>query len=935
MHAHQPLTHTAAALTRKTNMNRSKLLLIGLTAVCLAADHSAASDTFPGAAWQRVPSVAAAGWNANRLNAARQYAESIDTAAVMVIHHGRVITEWGPTALPLKCHSIRKSLLSALFGPAVSAGLIDLDRTLADSGIDDKAPSLTNAEAQARIRDLLAARSGVYHPALYETAKMAARRPQRGSHAPNTFWYYNNWDFNALGSIFENATGRSVFEDFQRRIAEPLQLQDFIRSRHTAYVTGKDSVHPAYPFQLSARDLARIGLLCLHHGRWRDQQIIPAAWIQQSTQAYSDAGESGGYGYMWWVASRGKHLPGVQIPDGSYSARGYRGHYLLVIPEWDIVIVHRVNTFQQGRTVSRSQFGKLTEMILSARPSSEDQPQAPPLPTHARFRPGTANSSADSAPVPFDLVLLGGRLIDGSGEPARQADIGIRQGRIAAIGDLAQHPAHQQLNVSNHIVAPGFIDMHSHADRGLVDTDAWRRAAPNLITQGITTVVVNQDGSGAPSIRAQRQTMQRLGIGLNVIQMIGHGTLRRRVMGNDFRRPATPQEIAGMQQHLRAALQQGARGMSAGLEYVPGRWSTPREMEALAGELTSHRGVYIVHERSSGSRPMWYLPSRDDPQQPSMIDNLQELIRIADATRVPVVATHIKARGVDFWGSSKRMIAMIDQARSEGIPLYADQYPYNTSGSDGRIVLIPSWVSQYQPSPKSTSTNATATARQSPAEQLERVLSNTSRAADVRKDIAHEILRRGGGQKLFVMEHPNESYIGKSLAALAQQEKCDAVQMAIQLQLQGDRNRPGGARLRAYSMSQSDVDAFAQTAWTATSSDAGIALPEDGPVHPRFYGSFPRKIRRYAIENNWLSLEEAVRVCTALPAQILGISDRGRITRGYHADLVVFHPQQIRDRADAFHPHRYSTGIPYVLVGGELAVDQGSKTGKLAGQVVR
>jgi len=900
-------------------------------ALSVAVMHASAiaADRFPGASWTRVESADAAGWNRARLRAARRYADSIDTATVMVIQHGQVIAEWGPTALPLKCHSVRKSLLSALYGPAVKAGTIDLDRTLSDLGIDDKAPSLTAAESQARIRDLLSARSGIYHPALYETAKMAAARPQRGSHPPDTFWYYNNWDFNALGSIFENLTGRSLFEDFQQRIAEPLELQDFVRTRHTTYVTGKDSVHPAYPFQLSTRDLARIGLLFLHRGRWRDRQIIPAEWVANSTQAHSDVGVSGGYGYMWWVATGGRHLPGVRIPDGSFSARGYRGHHLLVIPDWQTVIVHRVNTFQTGRSVSRSQFGKLVGLILAARPGLEQQPAAPPLPTQR-----VTQRQADSEKVAFDLLLTGGRVIDGTGSPPRRADIGMRGGRIVAIGQLSEHPTRRALDVSGQIVAPGFIDMHSHADRGLVDVDPLRRSAPNLITQGITTVVINQDGSGATSIRDQRQKMQRLGIGLNAIQMIGHGTLRRLVLRDDYRRPATPAEIQSMQRQLRAALDQGARGMSAGLEYVPGRWSTPREMEALAGELKARNGVYIVHERSSGSRPMWYLPSRDDPGQPSMIDNLRELIQIAETTRVPVVATHIKARGVDFWGSSKRMIAMIDQARSAGIPLFADQYPYNTSGSDGRIVLIPKWVAQSPSANDATKPDPATAATLTPASRLERILSDTARAADVRRDIAHEILRRGGSQQVFVMDHPNDSYVGQTLAELARREKCDAVEMAIRLQLQGDRKRRGGARLRAYSMSQSDVDAFACTKWTATSSDAGIALPEDGPVHPRFYGSFPRKIHRYAIEQKLISLEEAVRVCTTLPAQILGIEDRGRIVEGHHADLVVFDPQKIRDMADAFQPHRHSVGIPYVIVGGALAVDQGRRTGKLAGQII-
>ena len=231
---------------------------------------------------------------------------------------------------------------------------------------------LNDEERTATIRHLLKARSGIYHPALYETASMAAKRPKRGSHPPNTFWYYNNWDFNASCTIFENLTGRSIFEEFESRFAIPLEMQDVRRERDTRYVTGDDSVHPAYPFQLSARDMAKFGQLMLQEGKWRDEQLIPESWIRESTKSYSDAGSSGGYGYMWWVAADGDHFPGVTLPEGTYSARGSRGQYLVVIPEWDIVVCHRVNSFLEGTKVSRSDFGKLLAMILKARPEDHE-----------------------------------------------------------------------------------------------------------------------------------------------------------------------------------------------------------------------------------------------------------------------------------------------------------------------------------------------------------------------------------------------------------------------------------------------------------------------------------------------------------------------------------------------------------------------------------
>jgi len=322
---------------------------------------------FPEKNWERWPTPEAAGWSVAKLKAARDYADTLKTAAVIIVHRGKIVDEWGETKRPFRCHSIRKSILSTLFGPHVLAKRIDLSQNLGQLGIDDKAPSLTATEKTATLGDLLKARSGVYHPALYETAAMAAKRPARGSHAPGTFWYYNNWDFNAACTIFENLTGGSIFEDFERQIAVPLGMQDFVRAQHTRYVTGADSVHPAYPFQLSARDLARFGLLLSRGGRWRDQQLIPRGWVIESTRPYSTTERGGGYGYMWWVAANGKFYPHVKLPNGAFSANGYRGHKILVIPQWDVVIVHRVDTFKKEGRVTSSEFGKLAALILAAR----------------------------------------------------------------------------------------------------------------------------------------------------------------------------------------------------------------------------------------------------------------------------------------------------------------------------------------------------------------------------------------------------------------------------------------------------------------------------------------------------------------------------------------------------------------------------------------
>jgi len=354
--------------------------VLAAAALVMLPRHPAAQEAaYPGAIWQHVPDAGRAGWSPAALRAAREYARTIPTAAVMIVSGGQVVDEWGDTATRYNVHSIRKSFLSAMYGIYLREGRIDLSKTIGELGIDDNEPSLTAIEKQAILHDVLKARSGVYHPALYETAGMKARRPPRGSHAPGTFWYYNNWDFNVLGTVFERSTKTSLFVEFKNRIADPIGMEDY-RIEDGTYVTGPDSVYPAYPFRMTARDMARFGLLFLHDGSWRGRQIVPADWVKESTTSYSEAGPAGGYGYLWWVAVNGRHLPGVTLPAGTYSARGAGGHFILVIPAYDTVIVHRVDTDIPGRQVNDEQFGRLVKLILDARPSTSLGTAAPQTP---------------------------------------------------------------------------------------------------------------------------------------------------------------------------------------------------------------------------------------------------------------------------------------------------------------------------------------------------------------------------------------------------------------------------------------------------------------------------------------------------------------------------------------------------------------------------
>ncbi len=329
-------------------------------AAAAPADPAAAPQAWPAKEWNQV-TPEQAGWSADALAQAQAYSGSIGSTSVMVVQHGSVVASWGDIDRRIGLHSVRKSLLSAMFGIAVAQGKIDLDATLGALGIDDVLPALTDMEQQATVRQLLQARSGVYHPALYETAGEKRLRPARGSHAPGSFWYYNNWDFNALGTIYERAAGTSIYESFMTLIAEPTGMQDY-RVGDGRYVRGTDSLHPAYLFRMTARDLARFGLLFLRGGQWQGRGIVPAAWVRESTTGWSETHLPSGYGYLWWTGFAGRGVPTMDLPPGSFWADGHNGQFVVVDPAHDLVVVHQTAT---GK-VSNRQMGHLVWLLLVA-----------------------------------------------------------------------------------------------------------------------------------------------------------------------------------------------------------------------------------------------------------------------------------------------------------------------------------------------------------------------------------------------------------------------------------------------------------------------------------------------------------------------------------------------------------------------------------------
>ena len=366
----------------------SIIIALALSILSACAGQGNKESRFPGTTWEMYAAPEEAGWSSDKLSVAKALYDESDSDAFLVVFDGAVLVAWGDIERRYMCHSVRKSFLSALIGIHVDEGRIDPDKTLEELNIDDE-PPLTNEEKQARIVHLLQSRSGVYHAAAYETPKMKEQRPARGSQKPGEFWYYNNWDFNTLCTIFERETKTGMFEEFKKRIADPLRMKDF-RLMDTYYHLEKQhSIHPAYPFRMSTRDMARFGLLFLRNGKWKNLTVIPEKWVEASRYAYSKVPhrEGDGYGYMWWV-----NVDERDRKFGMYSALGYGGHMIAVLPKENTVFVNRANTYL-GKSTERIELLQLIDAILEAKVSP---PRAKPHLVPLQIQPDKNVAEQDS-----------------------------------------------------------------------------------------------------------------------------------------------------------------------------------------------------------------------------------------------------------------------------------------------------------------------------------------------------------------------------------------------------------------------------------------------------------------------------------------------------------------------------------------------------------
>jgi N-acyl-D-amino-acid deacylase len=503
---------------------------------------------------------------------------------------------------------------------------------------------------------------------------------------------------------------------------------------------------------------------------------------------------------------------------------------------------------------------------------------------------------APQAPSSFDILIRNGRVLDGTGNPWYRADIGITGDRIRAMGSLGSVTAKTVIDAGDRYVTPGFIDVHSHAGSGLA-TEELKHGQP-LLAQGLTTVFINPDGGGPIDLPAQRAVYEKQHIGTNVAQFVPHGSIRREVMGMSDRDPNAA-ELARMVELSRQGMIDGAVGLSSGLYYAPGSYSKTAEVIAMAKATAPYGGVYSSHIRDESDYTI------------GVVAAVQEVIDIAEQGGVIGVVSHMKALGPASWGLSKTLIANIAAARQRGVQVFADQYPYEASGTGIVGALIPR--------------SAQVGGREAMMKRITGELRN-----EIRAEVKTNIARRGGAETLMVSHYSaNPAFEGQRLSALAAKAGVPPEEYALQMLEKGD------ASLVSFNMSEGDIEGIMQQAWTMTCTDGELPRMNDGVPHPRAYGAFARKLKKYVAERHAIDIAQAIRSMTTLPATVYGLKDRGQLRPGAFADVLIFDLAKVNDAATYDKPHQLSEGFDDIIVNGELARRNGRFTTALAGRVLR
>ena len=498
----------------------------------------------------------------------------------------------------------------------------------------------------------------------------------------------------------------------------------------------------------------------------------------------------------------------------------------------------------------------------------------------------------------FDILIRDGRVIDGTGTPWYNADVGIVGDRIVRVGDLSAATASQVINARGLTVAPGFIDPHTHAMRGIFDVPN----AESALLQGVTTLTEGNDGSSPYPIDEHYAAVSDLGISPNWAVFVGQGTIRQAVVGAEDREASTA-EMERMRQMVREAMEQGALGISTGLFYVPGSFTSTEEVIELSKVAAEYNGIYISHMREEAAQ---------------RIDSVEETIRIGEEAGIPVQMTHHKVIGVENWGAVVESLRLVDEARARGVDVTIDQYPY-TASQTGITALIPQWAQEGGRD-----------------QMLARINSPETRSTIKNEVVAKILYDRGGGDPKNVFISRNSwapEMAGKNLADLAIEAGMEPTpENAADVVF--DIIRGGGATAVYHAIGPDDVDLIMQHPATAIGSDGPVGIFGEGAPHPRQYGTFARVLGHYVRERGVITLEEAVKKMSSQSARRLNIHDRGLITEGYYADVAVFDADEIIDRATFEDPHQYAEGMKFVLVNGEVVVEGGTHTGRRPGRIL-
>jgi len=498
----------------------------------------------------------------------------------------------------------------------------------------------------------------------------------------------------------------------------------------------------------------------------------------------------------------------------------------------------------------------------------------------------------------YDVVIKNGKIIDGTGSPYYYADIGIAGGKIKKIGTIEAVKGERIIKADNLIVSPGFIDVHTHCDRGILDDPIVH----NYIKQGVTTVVGGNCGGSPLDFEHFFAEIKRKGVSLNIGVLIGHNTIREEVMGSEDRVPSV-EELQEMKELIDRAMKAGALGLSTGLKYTPGAYADTGEVIELAKVAARHGGFYATHLREEGL---------------GVVEAVKEAITIGERAKIPVLLSHHKIMSIDKWGESVHTLELIDDARRRGIDVKADQYPYPAT-STGLTVLFPTW------------------SLEGGREKLLEKLKDNSQREAIKEYITYSIVHDRGGPDLdniSIASCPFDSTMeGLTIKEILERKKQPAtIENAAILIM--EMIKEGNVSAIYTCLSDEDIERIMRHPAVMHASDGSVVQIGEGSPHPRNFGTFPRVLARYVRDKHVLTLEEAVRKMTSLPASMIGAETRGILKKGLWADIVIFDPETIRDKATFHNPHQYPEGIFYVIVNGIPVIKEGEITEDLPGNVL-